>query len=254
MSEANSKSNAISQELLQILAECVEARNIDELKRIGEATAQILEFDSYLYGCLLANEAERHEKHIWSSQPLVWREQYERRGLMAHDPTVAYCLRNVRAARWQDIFASPLGDNRKARELLEEARMYGLVDGIAVPLPSDPMAPGMLCLARDNEISEFEFEQLAPAAQLFGMYFHEAALSLLRTEEERHLQPPHLTSREIGCLQWAADGKTSSEIGEIMKIAESTVVAHLTTAQRKLNASNRTHAVAKAIFLKCIYF
>lgn len=251
MSETNLTVSTVSQELLKLLANCVEAKTIDELKRVGEAAARILGVNSYLYGCLLPTGTRKQESHIWSSQPRLWREHYSRLGLVAHDPTVTYCLQNFRPALWRDIFSSSLAKSDKSQELLEEAGMYGLVDGIAIPLPSNPMAPAMLSLAKDCSFRELEFEQIAPLAQLFGVYFHEAALSLLRSGGE---QRPHLTPREIDCLQWAASGKTSSEIGHIMSIAESTVVAHLTAAQRKLNASNRTHAVAKAIFLKYIFF
>ena len=48
-------------------------------------------------------------------------------------------------------------------------------------------------------------------------------------------------------LRWAADGKTSWEISVILKISERTVKFHLIQASRKLNAVNRTLAVAKAL-------
>ncbi len=41
-------------------------------------------------------------------------------------------------------------------------------------------------------------------------------------------------------------GKTSSEIGTILKLSEHTISQYLTSATRKLDASNRTHAVALA--------
>ena len=56
-----------------------------------------------------------------------------------------------------------------------------------------------------------------------------------------------LSSREREVLRWAADGKNSWEISVILKISERTVKFHLIQASRKLNAVNRTSAVAKAL-------
>jgi len=41
-------------------------------------------------------------------------------------------------------------------------------------------------------------------------------------------------------------GKTSSEIGTILSLSEYTISQYLAAATRKVNASNRTHAVALA--------
>lgn len=57
-----------------------------------------------------------------------------------------------------------------------------------------------------------------------------------------------LTRREIDCLAWSADGKTSWEIGEILGVSEHTVTSHLRNAGNKLAAMNRTHAVAQALW------
>ncbi|MFK7852527.1 MAG: substrate-binding domain-containing protein [Granulosicoccus sp.] len=56
-----------------------------------------------------------------------------------------------------------------------------------------------------------------------------------------------LTKRETECLSWTAGGKTSWEISIILGISESTATFHLRNAGVKLNANNRTHAVAKAM-------
>lgn len=57
---------------------------------------------------------------------------------------------------------------------------------------------------------------------------------------------PELTPREGECLTWAARGKTSEEIGEILHRSTETVEFHLSNAMLKLHARNRAHAVALA--------
>lgn len=63
-----------------------------------------------------------------------------------------------------------------------------------------------------------------------------------------------LTQREAECLTWTAYGKTSWEISVIIGVSESTATFHLRNAGAKLKASNRAHAVAKALHLGLIEF
>jgi LuxR family transcriptional regulator len=50
-------------------------------------------------------------------------------------------------------------------------------------------------------------------------------------------------------LRWTADGKTSSEVGEILYISERTVNFHVNNALIKLGAANKTAGVIKAAAL-----
>jgi len=56
-----------------------------------------------------------------------------------------------------------------------------------------------------------------------------------------------ISDRERECLQWAAQGKTSWEMSQILKVSESTIIYHLRNATKKLDAANRMHAVVKAV-------
>ena len=56
-----------------------------------------------------------------------------------------------------------------------------------------------------------------------------------------------LTDREIEIIKWLMEGKSSWDIGKILSISERTVKFHVNNICIKLNAVNRTHAVAKAI-------
>lgn len=60
------------------------------------------------------------------------------------------------------------------------------------------------------------------------------------------IKTQHLTEREIECLKWSAQGKSSVEIGLILSLSPHTVNSYMQTAVKKLDATNRTHAVAKA--------
>jgi DNA-binding CsgD family transcriptional regulator len=56
-----------------------------------------------------------------------------------------------------------------------------------------------------------------------------------------------LTPREREVLWWAAEGRSASQIGEILQITKRTVDQHTHNAVRRLGAANRTQAVAIAL-------
>ena len=56
-----------------------------------------------------------------------------------------------------------------------------------------------------------------------------------------------ITKRERECLEWAAIGKSTWDISEIIEVSEACVTFHIENAKRKLHAVNRTHAVVKAL-------
>jgi len=60
---------------------------------------------------------------------------------------------------------------------------------------------------------------------------------------------PYLTKREIEILQWCYSGKTNPEIAQILNISRSTVKNHIYNIFAKLDVSNKTQAVVKAINL-----
>ena len=60
-------------------------------------------------------------------------------------------------------------------------------------------------------------------------------------------QPAPLTAREREILEWLGTGKTNWEIAQIFGISEATVKNHVHHILRRLNASTRAQAVAKAV-------
>ncbi|OSI75610.1 helix-turn-helix transcriptional regulator [Bradyrhizobium canariense] len=61
-----------------------------------------------------------------------------------------------------------------------------------------------------------------------------------------------LSAREIQCLRWVEEGKSSWAIGVILEVSENTVNFHLKNAMRKLETTSRTQCVVKARRLRLI--
>jgi LuxR family transcriptional regulator of spore coat protein len=56
-----------------------------------------------------------------------------------------------------------------------------------------------------------------------------------------------LTDRELSCLQWAAQGKTSWEVGRILGLTERTINFHIHNACKKLGVHGRQAAITAAL-------
>jgi len=65
-------------------------------------------------------------------------------------------------------------------------------------------------------------------------------------------QPPRLSARERECLLWSAAGRTTKEIADILNLSDATVNEYFSGAKRKLGASTRTQACARAFILSLI--
>ncbi|MBL0162247.1 MAG: helix-turn-helix transcriptional regulator [Xanthomonadales bacterium] len=61
-----------------------------------------------------------------------------------------------------------------------------------------------------------------------------------------------MTARELDCLRWAAEGKTSWAIGQQLGISERTAIFHLSNSARKLGVIGRRQAIARAMSLNLI--
>lgn len=62
-----------------------------------------------------------------------------------------------------------------------------------------------------------------------------------------HLNQATLSAREIQILRLAAQGMTNAQIGKEVSISERTVKFHINSILQKLQAADRTHAVALAL-------
>ena len=95
---------------------------------------------------------------------------------------------------------------------------------------------------------ELENKNLLSYANLISQQFYTVYLAL---EMQQGCQAEHrfayLSDREQEVMKWLANGKTKSEIGDIIGISEHTVHSYVKSSLKKLNASNTTMGVLKAL-------
>ncbi|MEM7098394.1 MAG: helix-turn-helix transcriptional regulator [Pseudomonadota bacterium] len=66
---------------------------------------------------------------------------------------------------------------------------------------------------------------------------------------QNHSDGDLLSPRELECLAWLSAGRSSKQIGDQLSLATSTVNEYVALATKKLGATNRTQAVARAMLL-----
>ncbi len=71
--------------------------------------------------------------------------------------------------------------------------------------------------------------------------------SLLFSERAKAGRELELTDRELECLYWIAEGKTSDEIATIIGISKNTINNYITSIMRKTGTRTRSEAIAYAV-------
>ncbi|OCW56207.1 hypothetical protein AWJ14_19115 [Hoeflea olei] len=96
-----------------------------------------------------------------------------------------------------------------------------------------------LLFARDIYLSHDRLRDVALAAAYFTSRFPEVVSSNDTLSD--------LTDREVECLSWIGEGKTSDEIAVIIGISRNTVNNYITSIMNKTGAKTRSEAVAFAV-------
>ncbi len=133
-------------------------------------------------------------------------------------------------------------------ELWEEGAQWGMVSGMimAMHLPGGRhFCLGVETSRSLNPLDPHRATELADLSLVVAYAQAAGERLLLQGQDEPKGSP--LSSRERECLLWSAAGKTAWETSMILSIAESTVNKHLDSAIKKLQCSNKVHAVAKAL-------
>ncbi len=220
------------------------ASSNETLKKACREAANALGYDYYLFGGYYPVV----ESIVMSSTfPDEWRAKYDANGYVAIDPTVKHCWTATNPIVWSNLEYSEGKSGDLERMVMDLANEYGLRSGISVPLHGSGAEVCMLSLASEASTADYEHHDEAGlqviAHAMYKATKHIIAKSAIGTEPTIE----SLTPREIECLSWTAKGKTSWATSRILDVSENTVIFHLRNAIKKLEATNRSHAVAKAV-------
>lgn len=201
--------------------------------------------DYYLFGVCEAISLSSPKVITLTNYPKEWMSEYLERKLIQTDPVVKHCFSSTSAILWSSLGqdGSPLAPEEA--EVLAQAKSFGLHDGVSIPARALSGQIAIFSLASsDPGLPSEVLQKVLYSADIFTKYLFDA---YLRIDLHENPKVRELTDRELECVFWACEGKTAWEMAQIIGISERTVNFHLTSVIEKLGASNRQHAVAKAI-------
>ncbi|MDO4637296.1 MAG: autoinducer binding domain-containing protein [Lautropia sp.] len=210
-----------------------------------EKAAYALEFDYVAYDYQAALPASKPHVTLINNYPEIWQKRYRQAGYLKQDPRLHRCIHTNRPVIWNDeLFAD-------APALWHDARQCGLCHGWSQPLPDVPAGAGVLSLVRPLQaLTARELNSKASQMQWLAHVTHTLLSHRIRHDHAAHIR--QLTDREIEVLKWTADGKSSQDIADILKLSKNTVDFHIKNTVKKLNVPNKTAAVVQALILGLI--
>lgn len=238
------------------LKRIVSAKSLADLEESVPRVVARLGFQYFFYHSHFPHLPARLRDARMDNAPPSWHKHCLRNGL---DVTFE-ALRRVAEQQTTPVLWRDVGPYH--RELFATARDFGFMTGVTqlVHGPGGQWSSISFIKSRSGSSAEREIRAALPQCHLLTCYVHDAAKSLVRRRfgsgillrAAAPLPDSGLSQRERDCLMWAAVGKTTSEIAEILPISERTVIFHLANARQKLGAANSRQAISKAVSLGII--
>jgi DNA-binding CsgD family transcriptional regulator len=204
-------------------------------------------FDEVAYGALTYPEAVRLPAYpapaVAMNFPREWCDRYFERKYYQIDPVVRRAPTFSGPFVW-DQLVDRCRLQRGEQLVLAESREVGLRHGISVPLFGPLGRVSVVSFA--SSFSDVDPLHRMSHLNTLAWQFHIAFAEIAQPTEQSPTKI-ELSKRERECLRWTAEGKSSWDIGMILKISDNTVNFHIKNAMRKFGTTSRTVAVVKAI-------
>ena len=170
-----------------------------------------------------------------------WLYTYCKRKYAEIDLILQSVLSTFRTQVWEQTYKKVVSP--KQLEFVEEARSYGLTQGITTAM----LEPGrnfasFFSFAGGDSDNMLRYKGLL---EYLLPYLHRIMLANVHTPSANRVRG--LSPRELMVLEWMKQGKTNWEISRIIGVSERTVRFHVESIFMKLDVGSRTQAVACAI-------
>ncbi|MCA6107970.1 autoinducer binding domain-containing protein [Bradyrhizobium cenepequi] len=210
-------------------------------------------FGEVAYGALTFAEPPRLQGYlpraVTVNFPADWCHRYFDRNYHVIDPVVRRTPMLPGPFLWDEL-AKQYQLQAAEHVVLDEAREAGLKHGMSIPLfgPFGRVSVVSFASPFDDADPQYRMSHLNALA----WHFHVAFAEIARPSDISCNGKVTISEREKDCLRWVAEGKSSWEIGMILRVSENTVNFHLKNAIRKLGTTNRTQAIVRAIRLNLV--
>lgn len=234
-----SNDDAIS--LLEIAYDSLHCANLEQFEKVVLDLKSLTHFE-YAFCTALNLKEEAPVEYLTLNYPKEFLNRYFENKYYLNDHVVDELLATREIQHWGTVDKKYRSvENREPSTL--EAIEFGLKDGLTFGALDEDQLIGTTFSFAGKTIENNERTKTIITYAV--THLSEALKKLLY--QKGHKQHKLLSPREKEILLWMKEGKTSWEISTILGIAERTVNFHVSNARKKLNASNRSQAIAKAI-------
>lgn len=195
----------------------------------------------------VAGEIQIDSPYVRTTYPAEWVARYLMKGYVMVDPVIKEGMLRSLPFDWAEIEPS-----ESAIAMLIDFQDFGLgAGGYSIPVTDKVGRRALLSL--NSKPDETGWEALVSEykqdwAELAHVLHKKAIFEQFGDNDPA----PVLSPRELETLYWTAQGKDYKEIAIIIGISEHTVRTYMRSARYKLDCSNLSQAVAKAIKLRLI--
>jgi DNA-binding CsgD family transcriptional regulator len=229
---------------LEIIHQSLDCQDRQGLCALVEAVGSLIEAD--YCACLISSKDPETDTDrivmVDATFPPGWVDHYAQRQFQLIDPIIAENFSRFGLQYWTDTYLKV----PPPRSFLGEAEDAGLKTGFTYGLQDRSRTGGSLFSFSGPRLPRHPrgtviLEQVLP-------HLHRVLGQIGAGQGPVVLASP-LTVRELEVLKWISVGKTSWDIGMILRISERTVNFHIKNLLPKLDAVNRAQAVAMALKL-----
>ena len=226
-----------------------DARHLEDIWSVSTKALAQIGFSHVVY--LMVRLTAPHDRPvILSTMPDWWMDTHWSPDQLCDDPLFRFCghlTPRLTGSDYLDIYPAI---NSGERERVLAAGDIGCRTGFACPI-------NMIGTGRcggwnfGSSMGRKRFDKIYPKvrekAQLIGLYAHTRMDAIRQEHENETKEGSILSAREQECLSFLAKGSRTSGIANLLGISSATVEFHFKNIKRKLGASTRAEAVAKAI-------
>jgi DNA-binding CsgD family transcriptional regulator len=170
-----------------------------------------------------------------------WVGHYHEHDFVKIDPAARRAVKCVLPFSWREV-RGETRDDPNSKLVFGAAREHGLYNGFVVPVHSGDGSLAVVSFSGRHLANDFKSRSYL---HLLAIYFHIAAQGD-RNSTDTRLRPT-ITTRQLECLKWVAEGKTDWEIADILCLSEATINRHIERAKERLGVRTRVQAVVEAI-------
>ncbi|MBI5543916.1 MAG: LuxR family transcriptional regulator [Deltaproteobacteria bacterium] len=183
------------------------------------------------------------------SNPVAWMEEYAERNYIEHDPVRRELEVWLSRGETHGVFAWDAYDRKLSpieEKIIERRTHWGLRTGFSAFCDS-PRHDAVFLVSFASRRKEPPSQR----AMLMGKLIV-AHLNRCRKRLDLSSVVARLTPRERTVAKWLVDGKTNSEIAQILDVTEATAKYHVANILAKLEAASRQVAVSILIAERCL--